>query len=166
MREQMPYSALSRRVPPEVTRDPFFSQMHVKGRHVKLVSAVVRTVMRGAITLTDERIYSGNYDAPTNFCPSANLRNSRRWIYVRGGLSESAGRGGGEGSRCETDQRAAEGSRDTVDHFAGSRVFSLAGGPRHLACWVYSIEYTWIPPEIHRQRFQTCIQGVGKKDVR
>lgn len=42
--------------------------------------------MRGAITLTGERIHSSNYVAPTNFCPSVNLRNSRRRICAREGL--------------------------------------------------------------------------------
>jgi len=62
----------------------FFREWRTWGR--KLVSAAVRTVMRGAITLTGERIHSSNYVAPTNFCPSVNLRNSRRRICARGGL--------------------------------------------------------------------------------
>lgn len=89
------------------------------------MSAAVRTVMRGAITLTGERIHSSNYVALTNFCPSANLRNSRRRICARGGLL-GVGVRGDEGGTA-----AAPGSGVTADHFAGSRVFPLTGGRRH-----------------------------------
>lgn len=62
------------------------------------MSAAVRTVMRGAITLTGERIHSSNYVAPTNFCPSTNLRNSRRRICARGGLLGVGARGDERGT--------------------------------------------------------------------
>lgn len=76
--------------------------------------------MRGAITLTGERIHSSNYAAPTNFCPWANLRNSA--LRIRG----CVGRGGWQRGR----KGVAEEAEAVADHFLGSPRVFLARTPQ------------------------------------
>jgi len=108
---------ITRRTTSQGDISSFLSSQMVHATAETPVSATVRTVMRGAITLTGERIHSSNYVAPTNFCPSTNLRNSRRRVCARGGLREWE-------RRRRAESVPGRGLRLTVSPV--SRVFQLA----------------------------------------